>query len=432
MTKRFPPERWNLPDIVNPPDSICYVVPVPNDKFHVAAFMGAIYALTWSKNWGRDDTNKAAAVSRVWQAIFDNLQFCPAPLSPPNMGAGGEDENMIRQNPDNPCELQTSIDGTTWCTFADFSLCLPAPSQPGGGTEQPTPGGGEACYQGEILASQLWLLPTIVSTGDIIDLQTITGAGNDGTVSPWFCPDGTTFFAGGCIGGTGGLDGSDPLPTVNHMRILYLIDGTYYDAMAGPFTVPGGVANQQVDLLVNDSVLSDNAGSYQFKVCVTNNAATTWSHVFDFTLSNGGWAAGIVGGTAQGTWVPGVGWQQAFTANDGGGHSTRRLRILRTISPVRDLTEMTALYDFTPGTTIDTSAGQNFGSVNGGGSSAFADTTWGSPNGTNVATGGAHVHSAQNLAFFDFYVSEANTPTDAGGTLTLKRITISGIGTDPF
>jgi hypothetical protein len=129
-------------------------------------------------------------------------------------------------------------------------------------------------------ASALWLLPTLVSSGDVLEITSITGAGNDGALIRWQCPSGLTFFTGACLPNSGATDGGDPLPSVFHMRILYLIDGTYYDAMAGQFTVPGGIANKEVDLLVNDAALADNSGSYQFEVCVTNNAALSWSHHF--------------------------------------------------------------------------------------------------------------------------------------------------------
>jgi len=437
MSKRFPPERWNLPDVVNPPDSICYVIPVPNDKFHVAAFMGAIYALTWSKNWGRDASDTAAAVSRVWQAIFDNLQFCPAPLSPPVLGAGGEDENMIRQNPDNPCELQTSIDGIHWCTFADFSLCIPAPSQPGGGTEQPPTGGGQACYQGETPASQLWLLPTIVNTGDVIDLQIVTGAGNDGTVSPWFCPDGTTFFAGGCIGGTGGLDGGDPLPTVNHMRLIYLIDGTYYDAMAGPFTVPSGVISQQVSLLVNDSVLSDNSGSYQFKVCVTNNQSASFNHVFDF--ANDGLSgfsfnmASVISGT-PGVFVPGVGIQTGTVEQAAGPEFFRSIRLLRTGIPARTITTWQLFFDITKGPFVGSGEFGLLARANPSGSPvdfvSINNPAMSDGSGQNLLGAGSSPATTELKVEF---ACSTSSPTDTtSGVATLSKMIVSGLGSDPF
>lgn len=151
------------------------------------------------------------------------------------------------------------------------------PGQPGGGTPQPQPGGGQTCYHGQFPATGSWLVPTVVNAGDTVVLSNATGAGQDGILGPWKCPNGQTFFAGQCIGIAGPV-GSDPLPTANHMELLFYIDGTYYSAMGGPVTVPGGVSNAEVLVVVNDSTTTDNSGSYSFDVCVTNNAVMSWSH----------------------------------------------------------------------------------------------------------------------------------------------------------
>jgi hypothetical protein len=286
--RRNPPARWTLPDVVKPAKHICFQVPVPNDRHHVAAFLGAIYELAWQNSWQRDPAHTAKAVAAVWLDIFNNLKLCDDCATTGMAGADG-DELMIRQNPANPCELQTSIDGVTWCTFADLSKCVPAPQQPGDGAPQPPGDGGQVCYHAEMQASGMYLVPTPVNTGDVLEIQNAMGAGNDGTVSPWHCPNGDTFFAGGCVGGTGGLSGGDPAAAVNHMRLIVNIGGTYYDGMAGPITVPGGVSAVQPVIQVNDSAIGDNAGSYRFDVCVTNNGVVGWSHEFDFSTGAHGW-----------------------------------------------------------------------------------------------------------------------------------------------
>jgi len=437
MSKADQVARYSLPTIVDPPDTVCFIVPCPADKFHVAAFKGQIKALASAYAWANDSAHTARDVAAVWRVIFDNLALCPDPLSPPILGAGGEDENMIRQNPDNPCELQTSIDGANWCTFADFSLCIPAPSQPGGGTEQPTTGGGEACYQGEMPASQLWLLPTIVNTGDVIDLQTVTGAGNDGTVSPWLCPDGTTFFAGGCIGGTGGADGGDPLPTVNHMRLIYLIDGTYYDAMAGPFTVPGGVVNQQVNLLVNDSVLSDNSGSYQFKACVTNNQSASFNHVFDF--ANDGLSgfsfnmASVISGT-PGVFVPGVGIQTGTVEQAAGPEFFRSIRLLRTGIPARTITTWQLFFDITKGPFVGSGEFGLLARANPSGTPvdfvSISNPAMSDGSGQNLLGSGSSPATTELKV--EFACSTSLTTDTTSGVATLSKMIVSGLGSDPF
>lgn len=297
-----------IPAIMTDPgfgDMVC----VTFNRAWLPAVLGALLQLLEQDTWSVSTPDELLLVQQLADTlIYQFIQGTAcAPLPAPSCEGGAEeDEPMIRQNPSNPCELQTSIDGTTWCTFADFSLCLPAPRQPGGGTPQPSSGGGQACYRGELTAEGRWVVPTVVSTGDVIALTDVIGAGEDAGVPPWYCPDGTIFFAGACVIGTGGTDSGDPLNTVKHMRLLYKIGGSYYDAMAGSFTVPSGVANEQVEIQVNDDDLADNTGSYQFQICVTNNQVVgSWSHTFDFALGTQGWSpiSGLSGGWSGGKWI---------------------------------------------------------------------------------------------------------------------------------
>lgn len=271
MTRRYPPAKWVLPTIIDPPRRRCFVIEVPDEIYHIAAFRGAILDLASAYKWSDDPSHLAREVALVWRAVYDQIEEC-AP--PPNNGVGGEgDDILIRQNPENPCLLESSIDGIHWCAFADISLCL-QDNQPGAGAEQPRAGGGESCYTGKLFANSMWLLPTNVSTGDILSLQEATGAGQDGNVSPWKCPNGQSFVLGQCVGIAGNSSG-DPLNTVPHMRLLWKINNTYYDAMAGDLTVPAGFSGATVVLQVNDDPIADNVGSYTFKACVTNNQSVT-------------------------------------------------------------------------------------------------------------------------------------------------------------
>lgn len=332
MSKRFPYATWTLPSVVNPVGRRCFVIEVPDERQHIAAFRGALLNLASAYKWANDSAHTAIEVAAVWQDVYDLVRECRPDTAP----SGGVDEGelMIRQNPDNPCELQTSINGTDWCTFADFSLCIPAPNQPGGGTTQPPPGGGQACYQAQLQANGSWVLPTVVSAGDVLEVSNATGASQDGTVSPWRCPNGQTFFAGQCVG-AGGTSGTDPLPSANHMRLIYIIDGTAYDAMAGAVTVPGGVSSAEVTLQVNDSTLTDNSGSYQFQVCATNNQSGSWSSTFDFTVDPYSSLLTVVAGS----WTPSVGYEGTSTG------PTQLSFVAYTLNAGSvDITAMTAYY----------------------------------------------------------------------------------------
>jgi len=410
MSKKKPLAKWVLPDVVDPPDRICYQISVPNNRFHKAAFFGALLDLASAYKWSDDPAHTAKSVALVWRDIIDDIRLCPAPLLVG--GAGGDDENMIRQNPDNPCELQTSINGTDWCTFADFSLCLPAPAQPGGGTTQPPIGGGLACYQAEMQANSRWLLPTVVSSGDVIDLTNATGAGNDGTVSPWHCPDGSTFFAGACIAGTAGPFGLDPLPTANHMSLLYFIAGAYYDAMAGPFTVPGGITTEQVEVQVNDAGLSDNSGSYRFQVCVTNNQTGTWVHTHDLRISPGPW---VQNNTLLGNpWAAGVGYSAGFHGGDKG------VQIKAAMSS-RVLTRITLYFTMTA---PDASADWDC-EVTAPAFSLFGQGTPAAGDQSQTGTGSAVATELIVSAFSS--VGAGNV-----GDSTIYKVVTEGQGTDPF
>lgn len=194
------------------------------------------------------------------------------------------------------CNVWTDIEGQP-------SQGIGGGSQPGEGTPQPTSGGGTICYQGELDASSLWLAPVVVSDGDVLELTEAKGAGTDGAYGTWNCPDGSAFFAGACTG-YGHTSGSDPLPSVNHMRLIWNIDGVFYDAMSGPITVVAGVSNGQAILQVNDDVLTDNHGTYQIKACVTNNQAAPWTALFNFALNSYASLFNI----ADGLWVAGQGY----------------------------------------------------------------------------------------------------------------------------
>ena len=99
MAKRNPRARYVLPITIDPADSICYCIPVHNDPFHVAAFMGQIYALGRAYSWSDDPDHLALDTAAIWLEIFNNLSTCVTPT--------------FRQN--ESCILEVSLDGgDTW------------------------------------------------------------------------------------------------------------------------------------------------------------------------------------------------------------------------------------------------------------------------------------------------------------------------------
>jgi len=301
--------RYVLPSIVDPPKTVCYRIEVPNERQHIAAFMGAMWGLGRAFEWQNDDAHTALQVAEVWRRVFYTIKPCN--VIPPNTAGfagagGGDDEFMIRQNPDNPCLLETSVNGTEWCTWADLSLCVPGGTQPGGGSEQPPPG-GSACYNGQMAGNSQWLLPTVVRTGYVITVSNLGGAVGDAPFGGWTCPDGTVFLFGACVPSTGGHAGGDPSGTAFHGALIVSIDGTWYDITSGPITVPGGVSSVPVYFQVNDSDISDNQGQYTFKVCVENNEPADWESTLDFKTN--AYSSIMNSVDYATTWVSGSGYE---------------------------------------------------------------------------------------------------------------------------
>lgn len=291
MSKRFPAARYALPVEVSPSGSVCYVVNVPDDPAYIAAFKGAIYDLAWSKVWERDALHTAADVARVWSGVFDSLSECP-PLP------------SIRLKPTNFCMLQLSVDGgATWSDVADLSACAEAAVVAGiddailggriapGGQLPPSPSpdpGGCTSYDIQLDGAQLWLCPVTVSDGDSVQIENSRGGWTDQNIigSGWSCPEGTLYALGMC-GAANGTSGTDPIPTISHMRLIagYGATPSYVDAFDTTITIPGGTGDTDFWLQANDGVLSDNAGSISAKVTVCKAG---WTSDFDFSLGDGG------------------------------------------------------------------------------------------------------------------------------------------------
>lgn len=313
--KRLAPARWTLPDVVDPPDSVCFQINVPNDRFHIAAFLGAIYELSRPYKWQNDAAHTAILVGEVWLKIFLALRRDSCQRTP----AGGveiEDMSRFRIDPANNCILQIECAPDEWETFWDISTCVTggAGQQGPGG---PGPGPGESEDFCTVLPGQgKFILPIPVSEGDVITLSDLDGGWNDGTID-WFCATGLAYTFGDC-GGALTYSGSDPLPSAAHMSIVALIDGVWYPTDT-PIIIPAGATDVQVVFQANDDSLSDNSGTVNFCVKVENQTAETFTHHFDFTTGLHGWTIRTVGGVAPfPAYVAGVGIQQTNPAGVGG------------------------------------------------------------------------------------------------------------------
>jgi len=366
----FPVALVNSDPDENPLVTICF------NRDWLPYVVTCLYQLTLQATWATNDADALNLVqARAMTLISNFIQGCNPPLPNAVPGADGGDEFMLRQNPDNPCELQTSVDGVHWCTWADLSLCKPDVTQPGGGSEQPPAGGGQACYNAVMRASEQWNVPTSVSSGDQITFSNVKGAGADGGIDGlWYCPNGQTFVAGLCIG-VPGPKTADIANTIPHMRLIVKVGATWYDAYDTSFTVPGGVTGSPVIVQINDSTISDNSGSYTFDVCVTNNQSANFTHTFDFTANDGGFVQWDAVNDKT-DWTPGVGWVTHDPA-------TQPYAVIkRTLSGSRTITAMQMTFTKNDPYTADPSF--EFCTMQVGSTTVFNDYTQAAGTGTVV------------------------------------------------
>lgn len=62
---------WELPIVIEPETTFAACICIPNDRYHIAAFWGALQELSYWFNWARDDNKTGLAASLVWQRTID-------------------------------------------------------------------------------------------------------------------------------------------------------------------------------------------------------------------------------------------------------------------------------------------------------------------------------------------------------------------------
>jgi len=305
MTRRNPPAKWVLPDVVNPPTTLCVTVRVPNEPYYKAAFWGALLDLASAYKWADDTAHTAKDVADVWRNIIDELQLDQCPIEP-TVPHGTEIEDDMGLRVDCDCNVWVTCCDGTEIQLATVNM-VNQPTQPGDGS--PTPGPGDCqTYEGSISGSGYWFVPAVVNTGDTLQLSSMLGATYNPTTGSWFCPDGSQFFAGACFPANV-TDAGNPLPAVKSGKLIAKIGATYYDIQPGPFTVPGGVSNAPITLQFNYDNLPGSGGDVTFSLEVCNNAAGSFTHDFNFVLNPDGWSVRDIG-----TYTAGVGFEAVFSS----------------------------------------------------------------------------------------------------------------------
>jgi hypothetical protein len=399
-----------LPDVIDPPETVCFQVHVPKNLYHMAAFFGQMWELTRWYNWAKDDAHTAIEVAEVWKRIYTQIRqsTCESPSTALDVIEDGMNTRIVCDGGKTYFEVQVCACPDTWLRLANADQ-LTNGTQPGAGSPQPPPGGGTQQYCSKLDANGKFLIPTVISTGDTITIDSASGAGQDGPLDFWRCPDGSTFFAGACVGSGAPVSG-DPVPSSNHMSLIIGIGSTFYAATIGtPFTVPSGITNQQAFIQVNDDDLGDNSGSYNICVTVKNNSVGTWSHDFDFTVSDGGFTSIVGGSSDAATWVPGQGWVYSVFAVANAFYLKRAVASTNFGSANFD-----AIF-----TSTRTGGGYelNFSGLN----------SW-----PSLAPGSGHFSAVLGASFTEGSIYCNGCGVSAGGTVTVTHAHFEGDGTDPF
>jgi len=413
MSRKNPPAKWVLPETVNPSTRKCITVQVPDDPQHVAAFRGAMLALSSAYNWSDDLAHTAKDVAAVWQEIVDAMDW----------GCGDMPALQFRQQ---DCVLQVSHDeGTTWEDIYDAYTCARGASQDeinqeihdgviSGGGQGPAGGSGTpgACYDYHVKlrGNDRWKVPVTISDGDTLTVTNARGGWTDNlpNVGFWYCPDGQQFILGQCNGGTS-TSGTDPAPSINHMRLIAQIGSSYVDMYNLTHNVPAATGDVDVFFQANDVAINDNGGDIEFDLQVCKGA---WCYTFDFTASDGGWIARS--DFPYATYVSGLGWQiQVYSG------STYALGIEKSFTSTV-LTEITVQWHF----------------VNADGADAYAIVS------TPGSESDSHTQPSGTVDVLQDWVANivstkilvATSDNSANGTpgTYISSITIRGAGINPF
>ena len=306
--------RWPLPSTVHPEGRKCFLVTVPDDPDHIAAFWGALYDLTKPYAWGNDTAHTALSVAAVWAELWEQIQEVDCSMS----------QVQFRQD---VCGLQASFNGgATWNTIYDATACVTGivdseiqnkindgTLQQAGGQQSPqsAPNPGSCrTYHVVLDASKQWHCPSPVGAGDtILVAGTRGGWSSSNGLSAWFCPDGEPYALGFCAGSKQHMV-DDPWQGAYHMAIIGLVNGSYFDPLSATYIVPTGTPQSDFLLQANDGTLTDNSGAIEFDVTV---CTAGWTHLFDFRTGLHGWTLFDTGHMHQGalglysTWSSGSG-----------------------------------------------------------------------------------------------------------------------------
>jgi hypothetical protein len=413
--------RRELPEILFPTGTRCIQIDIPDDDDWERDAYAAVYEglATWLV-WQLDEGKNAVKVAALWRKALATWRHCDGSKSPIH---GQEVEEMSLLRVDCECRVWvTCCDGTEKeLVTADM---IGNPSQPGPGQPQPKPGGPAQCYHATLAARDKYYVPTVVNTGDVITISNGQGAVSNSYNGAWHCFDGEVFFAGACVGTPLSNDDA-PVTSAPVSTLVAKIGTTFYSLLSGTLTVPDGVSSQEVTVQVNDSALTDLAGEFTFDLCVKSNKALTFSHTWDFTLSPGPFILrpGYVSGQV---WTPGAGWVGGDIPAQYGSGETWGLIVDYAGFPSVTINTAAVLFDRTG---ESGGAHQWLNIDNQSATLGSIDFPTENPTGTNLSRS-----FTVNLPCTELQVvlyASVDNPTPPGA-VTLKSLTVTGLGADPF
>lgn len=282
MTRRNPPAKWTLPAVINPDGRKLIMLCIPDEPAHIAAFRGALLALASAYKWQDDPEHRAKDVAQVWRQVI-------------------EDEGGCLEFRQDDCHLYMVVNGIETLIY-NGQECIDA--NIANGTLAKANSGylgspaAQAChtYTARLTPSQWFTIPVAVNTGDTILLSNWQGGATDlGQLNTfWNCPSGTAYALGQCSDTirVPTSYGTDPLQTAPHLAVIGKIGNTYYDIWnstsgitPSTFTVPSGIVNQPLQILMNvgAAVAALSAGEMWGNITVCNTSG--WCYTWNFATS---------------------------------------------------------------------------------------------------------------------------------------------------
>jgi hypothetical protein len=134
-------DRFQIPDVIDPPDTLCLTMTIPNDPTHIANIVGAIYQIAFGPNYANDDAHSAKQLVQVWRRYFNTLKIDDCPIPMPALHGGIEQDLEMPLRVDCDCNVWvTCCDGTEKQILTADQVQALLGSQPG--TTPPPPAAG--------------------------------------------------------------------------------------------------------------------------------------------------------------------------------------------------------------------------------------------------------------------------------------------------